>query len=536
LTAQSPQATGNSSRLQDQQLTNTPAAVDIKSKGIGKTPVKPQSLERIRPELNLEKWAIWQPAKSKLAAKARVLKREIQLEDGSRVTAKVEIAPTTRGDLTTEDAKMLYVLIKHWEDRGRTDTFTPVSLKRLAKLLKKQWGTNVITAITESLIRLRITPFIWENSYYDKSSGEVVESIEAFNILSDLKIIKRKQDGHVTREGGYFKFNDFILRNLLANHTKPLLLDVVLGFKSEIAQMLYVHLDLILADKTFYERRSKELFEDLGLEGTAYRYRSNRKQILERAFKELQGVQMTTGRIADIHLEQTKDDDDYKMIVRKGKRTAIPLDDRAEVKVKPSVTNQTVEHLRLQAAELVRHFYKLFQGNEKAQIPSKALNQAISLIAAHGLDQARFIVEYAHRVAPETGYKPQTFGGIMHYAARALAAQAEEARMGLQRQEQERARQAEAARQALEIAVEEKYEAYCKQMVDEHLSKNFTPAILAARVQSKKRELLQSNRSVFSVWNPETFDSYALRMVRIDLAKEIAIDTFDEFARKQQAG
>jgi hypothetical protein len=33
-----------------------------------------------------------------------------------------------------------------------------------------------------------------------------------------------------------------IIKNLLANHTKPVLFDVVLSFKSEITQILYTHI------------------------------------------------------------------------------------------------------------------------------------------------------------------------------------------------------------------------------------------------------------------------------------------------------
>ena len=75
----------------------------------------------------------------------------------------------------------------------------------------------------------------------------------------------------VNKEVGYFRFDDFILKNLLANYTKPVLLDTVLSFESEIAQILYTYLDLILYDKPTYERRTKELFEDLELNGKTYR-------------------------------------------------------------------------------------------------------------------------------------------------------------------------------------------------------------------------------------------------------------------------
>src|SRR5205085_1793101 len=148
-----------------------------------------------------------------------------------------------------------------------------------------------------SLIRLRTTPFIWKNSYYDGTTKETVKVLDTFNIVSDLRIVRREQDGVVNKEVGYFKFNDFALKNLLSNYTKPVLFNTVLGFRSEIAQMLYTYLDLILADKTHYERRSFELFGDLGLRGKAYRNVSNRKQILDRALKELQGAPLSTGMI-----------------------------------------------------------------------------------------------------------------------------------------------------------------------------------------------------------------------------------------------
>ena len=122
------------------------------------TPSKSQvAIERIRPELNLEKWSIWQPAKSKNLLRPRLLQREITTAEGNKITAKVEIAPTTRGVLTTEDQKTLYALIKHWEEKGKSKNPTFFSLKGLAKLLKKRWGTNVIDSLTESLLRLRIT-------------------------------------------------------------------------------------------------------------------------------------------------------------------------------------------------------------------------------------------------------------------------------------------------------------------------------------------------------------------------------------------
>jgi hypothetical protein len=380
-------------------------------------------LEKIRPELNLEKWpAIWRPAKSNRAPSARELRRETTLPNGNRVTAEVKVGFTDEGELTTEDRKTYYGLMKQWEDAGRTPQQTSFSIRGLSRTLRKKWGTNVIEAITESLRRLRTTPLTWTDSYEDGVKGETIRKIEIFNILSELKIVQREQDGVVNHAVGYFKFNDFILNNLLAHHTKPVLLDVIFGFKSEIAQLLYGHVDLLLAGRDHYERRSLELFEDLGLKGTEYRKPSQRKRKLEKALMELHGVRLSKGGILDVaRLERTKDGKDYKVVFhRKAVRaTAAAIEDtgegelRFEIPVKPIIA--------VQAEEVVAHFHKLFHNVTLMHPQSKEVNHAVSLIASHGFDHAKYIVDFSHRAAARTNYSPQTFGGILQYATRAVA-------------------------------------------------------------------------------------------------------------------
>jgi len=102
-------------------------------------------LEKIRSELNLEKWPIWQPAHTRRSPLNRECsQREIFLDNGSRVTAKVEIAPSTKRRLTTEDQTDVYALVKQWRNGGRLDTIYLFSLDGWQKLLRKKWGSNAI--------------------------------------------------------------------------------------------------------------------------------------------------------------------------------------------------------------------------------------------------------------------------------------------------------------------------------------------------------------------------------------------------------
>lgn len=279
-----------------------------------------QALERIRPDLNIEKWSIWQPAKSKNAPIVRVFEREVTLDDGSKLTAQVKIGFTDEGTLTTEDQKTYYALVKCWGDKGYSTDKTVCGLRELAKFLKRKWGTNVIDSITGSLTRLRVTPIIWRNSYYDSATGETIKELRPFTILSNLKIIQKENDGVVNRAVGYFQFDEHIITNLLNNHTKPLLFDTAISFKSEIAQLLYPRVDLVMADKYRYERRTKGLFDDLGLKGKEYVYLSARKRRLEPALKEMEGKPLTTGLLTKAALEKTSDGIDYKVVFEKKAR------------------------------------------------------------------------------------------------------------------------------------------------------------------------------------------------------------------------
>jgi len=274
-----------------------------------------KALERIRPDLNIEKWSIWQPANSRNAPSVRVFEREVTLPDRSRLTAQVEIGFTQHGTITTKEQKVYWALVKCWEDEGCScadETF--VSRRGLAKLLKKKWGTNVIESIDESLWRLRYTPITWRNSYYDSATGETFEELEGFTILSKLKLFRRKKDGEVYHGVSCFQFHEHVLTNLSNNHTKPLLFNVAISFKRDIAQLLYPHVDLMMADKYKYERRTGGLCRDLGLKGKMYAYLSGRKRAFEPALKEMEGKPLSTGVLIKATLEKTKDGTDYKVV------------------------------------------------------------------------------------------------------------------------------------------------------------------------------------------------------------------------------
>jgi hypothetical protein len=382
-----------------------------------------QEPERIRVELNIEKWpAIWQPAKAHTRNVLRSFEREVKLQDGSKQKAKLLVGFTELGTVTTEEQKMFYALIKRWEDSGKP-AGKPVyfSDRLLAKLLRKKgWGTNVIEAMTGSLRKLRLTPLRWVRAFHrNDGSGKEYESEVPFQILNDLKIITRREGGHVTNQQGYFQFDKNIEANLLANFTKPLLTDEFFKIQSDIAQLIYTHIDLVMFKKTRYERCTKELFSDLGLTGSSYRFKSNRKQKLIPALKELEGKDLNHGVLKSAALIETEDGSDYKIIFLKTPRRIL---DQADCPPPPAAENPIPDPLVGQAEALLQHFYKEFHGVDYHYPQSKETSQALALISQHGFEKAMHIVDFARSAATNSNYTPQTFGGILQYASRAMAA------------------------------------------------------------------------------------------------------------------
>jgi hypothetical protein len=478
--------------------------------------------------------------------KTRILQREFYLQDGNKITAKVKIAPTTEGALTTEDQKTYYALVRQWEEQGRPNAGTPFSLRRLAKILRKRWGNDAIETITKSLSRLRGTLFTWENSFFDKSSGETIEFLDTFNIISELKIIRRKKDGAVNKEMGYFKFNNFILKNLFANYTKPLLFDVVFGFRSEIAQLLYTHIDLMLCDKTVYERRSKELFEDLGITGTSYdQKRSKRKQVLEPALAELRNVPLSKGGlIVTAMLEETKDKKDYKVIFGKGNSPSqspsetpgtvpisevdlVPQKKKVETSVQtPAQTQFKQPTLNEKQGEvLVSYFNEIFFNLGILSSQPRHIELATELVAKYGLELAKFIVEFAYQEASRTNFQIATFGGIAQYIDRAVAAYSPNPKPKVKDDEERFNRL-----RGLELD----YREYCEIELDRYLTTAYAPLEVQAMIEEKKRKLLKQDRKQYSRWQDEVLTSFARQQVQKDVAQAASLLTFEEFCSKRE--
>lgn len=342
--------------------------------------------------------------------------------------------------MTTEDQRTYYALVEHQQRNGKPESVAYFSLRGISKSLGKKWGTRTIETITDSLTRLRANTIVWKNSYHDAATGRTQEELGFFNIITDLKIITAKRDGHVTRSEGYFKLNDAIIANIKRNHSKPVLLDVVIGFRSEVAQVLYTQLDRILSkDITTYEKKTKDLFAELGLEGRKYAYPGGRKQLLAPALAELQGMPLSNGLlIRTVCLERTVDGKDYKLVVKRGRtrlKNGTPEQRFSEGQAEPHTQEKRGVESRTEpnppiltdggkGSELLAYFQNIFFGTESilTQPAQKHRDLADWMIASHGEELSRYIVRFAKAEAEKTRFAIATFGAMANYVDRAVTA------------------------------------------------------------------------------------------------------------------
>lgn len=399
---------------------------------------KEQFGEVLRPELNMEKWSvIWQPIKSQHKRDRIVVERKLDNDSTSTVEAT---ANTKYGPLTTEAQKVYYALIKMSEEQGHPRQ-VHFSRKKIARIIKRAWSGYTFDAITKALYQLNSMFFVWKYSFHDVRHGTKTTT-STFTILSKLHLVEYDANRpeampHSTKEDSYFEFNDFIYYNLVANYTKPLLLDVIFDIHEGIAQNLYLHLDLMLANNNTYERRTENLFKDLQIEGEGYKYVSQRSRVIERVIEELQGKALSSGGCLSLDLLPTVDKKDCKLIATKTKSSASeaikgnnPVEINQTQELKPMLEQELPvskedKQITLLAnfgvLEMIGYFYQVF-GINRPEPTTSEINQAKKLIEQYSLNEvkAKYIINYAKEQAALTNFSVQFFGGIKQYIESAL--------------------------------------------------------------------------------------------------------------------
>lgn len=276
----------------------------------------------VRSELNLEQNCVFSLADSR---KSRTTTYQDILPDGTKTIRTVSIGKTIDGIevgiLTAHHFRIYLSLLDLWEKQGRP-TDRPIHfsvLKIIKKLGLADAGPNY-DLLKKHLVHLRQIPITFEQSFYDGDDGFV--SLRPFSVLKHLDIYERKyrsKTGQKTRGYGEFEFANPIMESLITNYSHPLRLDVIAGFRhyKDMATLLYAYLDRNLANQSFYEITLEKLFTHLDLNDDKVEYPSQRKKRIDPVIPELVGKPISTGVLASLEIQKTKDRSDYKLICQK---------------------------------------------------------------------------------------------------------------------------------------------------------------------------------------------------------------------------
>lgn len=244
---------------------------------------------------------------------------------GEKAKASLSITPLMgKKRPTTTTLKVYLALTQLWELAGKPANGEIVfSARQLAHMLNWRWsGKNVAQRIQDHLTILKGTQIDWLRSY---SRGSKVETrVQEMNIISDRSYIEREDSlrSELFTSQQTVILNQRMVENMLAGNTKPVNYDVFLSIKNESCANLYTLLDSYLSRKRRWERRALALIrEELFLAGTRYDQRFARHELLKRFVAELNGKELSSGKL-EVWIEETADKADWKLVVTKIPRTA----------------------------------------------------------------------------------------------------------------------------------------------------------------------------------------------------------------------
>lgn len=282
-------------------------------------------VEITRPDVNIGRSAgrIFASPYARDLDQPKVFTWEVE-RGGEKAKASLSITPLVgKKRPTTTTLKVYLALTQLWEMAGKPAHGEIVfSARQLAHMLNWRWsGKNVTQRIQEHLTILKGTQIDWLRSY---SRGSKIETkVQEMNIISDRSYIEREDSlrSELFTSQQTVILNPRIVENMLAGHTKPVNYEAFLSIKNESCANLYTLLDSYLSQKRHWERRALPLIrEELFLAGTRYDQRFARHELLKRFVAELDGKELSSGKL-QVRIEETADKSDWKLVAAKIPRT-----------------------------------------------------------------------------------------------------------------------------------------------------------------------------------------------------------------------
>jgi len=292
----------------------------------------------ISSEANYDRWSNFLFPHIKTSGLDQKRTREIKftLQNGEEGQGRIEVVPSVDGKCYTDRTyDVLLAIIYIWKSRGMSDEPMLVSLSEIAKTLDLTATGRVTNFLLEELKRLSRNTISWAFSF------ETIEfersSLEDQRILDTFKFTEKKdrQKGLPFESGCKIRLSEHIRNNIRNSITIPINFSARKSIKSSVAKSIYSRIDNILINKSRLENTAEYIVKNYELTPSRYRYKSQRKKLIELIVRNLDGVETSrNGVFLCVRAEETKDGKDWKCIfttIEQGsskkpkKKTALPI-------------------------------------------------------------------------------------------------------------------------------------------------------------------------------------------------------------------
>jgi len=275
--------------------------------------------EVIRPEANFEKFQSFlfpHPKASQLSA-VRHLTFDVTLPDGREVEASVTVTPATDDKATTSRSYDVYLaLLAIWDERGLPEQPFQTSLREIIIMMKIPLKGANYKAIEGELQRLYSTTFKWRFSYQDEDKFQSVSNQQILDTYDYTSFQDRANQANKYDKVLTLRLSGRIRDNHRRKRTNPLLWSERKKITAPVVKILYSRLDTFLYKRSTYERRALALIDDLYLTKSRYKYLSQRRILLDKFAKQLDGRWLSTQRRLKVSVETTADEEDVKLVCK----------------------------------------------------------------------------------------------------------------------------------------------------------------------------------------------------------------------------
>ena len=370
----------------------------------------------IRPEENLEKWSDFlfpQPRTSGLE-KPRKMEWEVALADGEPGVASISVEPSTAHQGYTSGTYDVYLaLVSIWERNGRPTTTFNTSMAEICRELNIASNGKNIKRVEEDGNRLLKTNISWTLSYKIDKEHQTVKNQQILDTFDYSSMSERFDSTTKFDKTCVVKFHNKILANLLANGTIPINFSARKNITSPIAKVLYSKVDKILySTKRPYSRNAANLVNDLNLTVGRYKYKSQRKGLVQNLQKSLNGKVLSNLSILNVEIEETVDGKDWKCTFKSLKN---PKKKKTSPRRKLKIVNtekHVVDDLIAQIVYTVGHenknkaLYRLFAVHYSTDAIYRALSEYKERLRADGVEtKPAMFTAIMHRIAHEMGFE-----------------------------------------------------------------------------------------------------------------------------------